>query len=251
MEIASCSNQGGRDYNEDSVRSFEEYGRCCVTVADGLGGHGGGKTASSAAAEWITDSFQKGGRNEEDWIREIFSQANKKVLALQTSTCKMKTTCVSLFIEHGQAFWAHVGDSRLYHFVNGQLATCTLDHSVSQMAVLSGEITREQIRFHEDRNRVLRALGAEGIRPDLDSANLNDEAFHAFLLCTDGFWEYVLEGEMEIDLAKAESPSQWISYMTERLQKRVDGKNDNYSAAAVFYGSDMEDQEEKAGQTER
>lgn len=236
MEIAGYSNQGGRDYNEDSVRIYEESGRCCVAVADGLGGHGGGAAASAAAAGWMTDSFKNGWEQSESRIQEIFRGANRKVLAQQSDTCKMKTTCVSLFIEGASAIWAHIGDSRLYHFADGQLEDYTLDHSVSQMAVLSGEITRAQIRFHEDRNRVLRALGAEGeIKPDIASAKLDDGRFHAFLLCTDGFWEYVLEGEMEIDLAKAASPSGWIQYMTERLQKKVNGKNDNYSAAAVFY----------------
>jgi serine/threonine protein phosphatase PrpC len=58
--------------------------------------------------------------------------------------------------------------------------------------------------------------------------------FHAFLLCTDGFWEYVLEEEMEIDLTKSNTPSEWISFMTQRLAKKVNGKNDNFTAGAVF-----------------
>ena len=236
VDIASYSSQGGRDYNEDSVAVSDNGGRCCVIVADGLGGHGGGKIASQKAVEMIAAAFALESNINEAWIQSIFEGVNQAVLSGQTDSCKMKTTCASLFVENDYALWAHLGDSRLYHFVDGQLEFCTTDHSVSQMAVLSGEITKAQIRFHEDRNRVLRAFGAEiQVKPDIDGVRLDDGAFHAFLLCSDGFWEYVLEGEMEIDLGKVETPEVWLQYMIERLEKRVNGKNDNYTAAALFY----------------
>lgn len=235
VEIAELSSPGGRKYNEDSISVLQKEAYQCVVVADGLGGHGGGKTASSLAAEQIRQAYEKEIAVDETWIHELYETVNKAILDVQTESCKMKTTCVSLFLTQDRAWWAHLGDSRLYHFVNGTLKEQTLDHSVSQMAVLAGEITKEQIRFHEDRNRVLRALGTEGtVRPDI-AGELLDGSFHAFLLCTDGFWEYVLEEEMEIDLSKADKPSAWLIYMEERLKRKVHGKNDNYSAAALFY----------------
>ena len=243
VEVASYSDKGGRDYNEDSVAVFEGEDRVCVIVADGLGGHGGGKTASETASGLMARAFANSPDPvDEQWLNEIFDSANQAVLYHQTARCRMKTTCVALFIRDGGAWWAHAGDSRLYHFVDGALEFCTMDHSVSQMAVLSGEITRAQIRFHEDRTKVLRALGAdEDIKADIDYAPVFDGRFHAFLLCSDGFWEYVLEGEMEIDLSKAQTPGEWIGYMTERLEKKVSGKNDNYTAAAVFVIPDEAD----------
>jgi serine/threonine protein phosphatase PrpC len=103
------------------------------------------------------------------------------------------------------------------------------------MAVFAGEITPAQIRFHEDRNKVLRALGNDlDIKPEISMPLQLASGFHAFLLCTDGFWEYVLEEEMEIDLSKSHAPQEWISLMLQRLYKRVDGANDNFSAIAVF-----------------
>lgn len=240
VDIASFSSQGGRDYNEDSVAVSDENDRQCVVVADGLGGHGGGKIASQKAADMIVQAFAPENGVNEAWIQSIFEGVNQAVLDGQTDSCQMKTTCVSLFVENNYALWAHLGDSRLYHFVDGRLDFCTTDHSVSQMAVLSGEITKAQIRFHEDRNRVLRAFGAEAkVKPDINGIRLDDGAFHTFLLCTDGFWEYVLEGEMEIDLGKVEAADVWLEYMIERLEKRVNGKNDNFTAAALFYMADV------------
>ena len=235
---AELSSQGGREYNEDSVGIKERGQDACVIVADGLGGHGGGKTASTIAVDGISTAWQNTAKISEEWMLSVYTKVNADILSMQTEACQMKTTCVSLFIEQEKAWWVHLGDSRLYHFVDGILESQTVDHSVSQMAVLSGEITLSQIRFHEDRNRVLRALGMEEPQPTYGQADLSDGRFHAFLLCTDGFWEYVLEDEMELDLAKVEQPEDWIRIMETRLQKKVNGKNDNYSAAALFFQSD-------------
>jgi serine/threonine protein phosphatase PrpC len=235
IEVASCSETGGRDYNEDSVRIFNQDGICSVVVADGLGGHGGGQLASSTAADTITEGFCKDPQIDESIVRQLFSQANDDVIKLQNSSKKMKSTGVALFINESAVIWAHVGDSRLYHYSDGRLSAQTLDHSVSQMAVFSGEITLDQIRHHEDRNKVLKAFGAgEDITAEVSSGLELGSGFHAFLLCTDGFWEYVLEPEMEIDLAKSVTPDDWLRSMCRRLKQRVPDNHDNYSAAAVF-----------------
>lgn len=233
IQTASYTDVGGRPANEDTVRlSTREGGRLCALVADGLGGHGGGAQASAAAAEVICSAWD--GRADPAALTEWTRQANRKVLSLQTRQCAMKTTLVLLALEPGKAAWAHVGDSRLYHFVDGRLAFQTRDHSVAQIGVMLGEITLDEIRFHEDRSRVLRALGQD--------EDLNVEAAeqplapgrHAFLLCSDGFWEYVLEPEMEATLARASDPEDWIARMRVYLKDRIPADNDNNTAAAVW-----------------
>lgn len=233
-EYAVLTNAGGREINEDTVLAIPSTLGLAVTVADGLGGHGGGSTASRAAAKAVSDSFGRGlCRTGEGIISAVYS-ANQAVLDCQTQTCAMKTTLVSLFVEEDQAVWAHVGDSRLYHFRDGKLEERTLDHSVPQLAVLMGMITEDQIRFHEDRNRVLKALGSDSFEPDISGPVSLTEGFHAFLLCTDGFWEYVLEQEMEETLADSPDPRQWLSKMEALLRGRAPGDQDNYTAAGVF-----------------
>jgi len=235
IEIATCSYPGGRDYNEDSVRHLEQNGVCAVAVADGLGGHGGGQIASSLAADYITQVFMENPKIDREYIRHLFNKANAMVIDAQTPTQKMKSTTVALLIKDSSAIWGHVGDSRLYHFIDGCLTGRTLDHSVSQMAVFSGEITQEQIRHHEDRNRLLRAMGGNcEIKAEISSQQSLKPGFHAFLLCTDGFWEYVLEPEMELELARTEAPKNWLQAMARKIPARAPKDNDNYSAAAVF-----------------
>lgn len=232
FQTAAYSDQGGRPCNEDTVQVLERAGALCALVADGLGGHGGGDAASQAAAEVVRDGWSGG--VEPDEAREMLLTAHQRVLAMQTPLCSMKTTAVLLLLEKGRVVWAHAGDSRLYWFLDGKIRFQTLDHSVAQMGVILGDITPDEIRFHQDRNRVLRALGQDG---DM-KLDVKEEALppgrSVFLLCTDGFWEYVLEEEMERELAAATSPGDWLERMRNILQARVKEDNDNNTAAAVW-----------------
>lgn len=150
----------------------------------------------------------------------------------------MKTTLVILEIEKERIRWGHIGDSRLYYFVNGRIRERTLDHSVPQMLVSAGEIKEKAIRHHPDRNRLLRVLGTDG---DDEPVNYQESEVvkrtggQAFLLCTDGFWELIEEKKMEAALKKASTPDQWIAAMQEIICKNGRGTNmDNYSAVAVW-----------------
>lgn len=230
---AFFSDKGTRDENEDSVLLKEEKNRIAVVVADGLGGQGGGRQASNIAVNRICEFLLS--ENCEEEIHERFEAANTEILNGQIPGRKMMSTAVALFVDGGRAVWAHMGDSRLYHFINGKLVFQTFDHSVSQMAVFRGAITQGEIRFHEDRNRVLRALGGdEEAREETGNSEL-DEGSHAFLLCTDGFWEYVLETEMEQALSQSATPEEWLVNMCNTLQQRNSPEHDNFTAAAVFY----------------
>ena len=233
LRTASYTDTGGRAENEDSTRQVRlGEDRLCLVVADGLGGHGGGAQASAAAADTICREWE--GDADPEALKRLIRKGHEAVSAIQTPQCAMKSTVVVLEINGSRAAWAHVGDSRLYHFADGRLIFQTKDHSASQIAVYMGEITVDQIRFHEDRNRVLRALGQD----ETPSVEANETELapgrHAFLLCSDGFWEYVLENEMAADLAAAADPLDWLVRMRSRLMARVPGDNDNNTAAAVW-----------------
>ncbi|MCI8550764.1 MAG: serine/threonine-protein phosphatase [Lachnospiraceae bacterium] len=231
---ADCSSSGGRSCNEDTAGYMEIKGNYLAAVADGLGGHGGGKEASGLVVRSFFEKFREQPEITEENLMRLMEEANGEVRKQQTESKKMKTTFVG-FLCNGYC-WAcvHVGDSRLYWFQNGILKFRTLDHSVSQMAALAGEISDRGIRFHADRNRVLRALGgSELVRPDIFISGGQPEN-SAFLLCTDGFWENVWEEEMAADLVKSETPEDWLSYMLARIGGRINQNCDNLSAVAVF-----------------
>lgn len=232
---AQCSFTGARPYNEDTVLSMETEGGFLAVVADGLGGHGGGNIASRVAAETLRAGYLADPHISRKALQALFDHANRAVLEQQTPQTRMQSTAVSLIYDGERLAFAHAGDSRLYHFLDGRLVFQTVDHSVSQMAALAGQISMKEIRFHEDRNRVLRTLGGEeSIRVEMKIEAYRVSSRDAFLLCTDGFWEYVWEDEMAVDLSKSAGPEEWLTYMIARIGGRMNGKNDNFSAVALF-----------------
>lgn len=235
IETASLTDCGGRSTNDDTARIHRDGDCVWAFVGDGLGGYAGGQQASQAAGQALYEASRRGSLMTPERMNEAARQADEAVHALQRDRDgKMKTTLVFLYIEDGRARWMHIGDSRLYHFSGGHLQSQTMDHSVSQMAVLMGEITPQEIRFHEDRNRVLRALGGDNAKPDVSAPVILTGGNDAFLLCTDGFWEYVYEEEMEKTLQNAKTPEQWLKSMEAILRTRTPADSDNFTAAAVF-----------------
>ena len=235
---AQCSQAGARPYNEDRVLCGRVEQGLLALVADGLGGHGGGAEAAETAVSACWQCFQaEPGVGQSELIR-LAENANTAVCRLQGPGNQMKSTLVALAAYQDSWAVVHVGDSRCYHFREGRLFSRTIDHSVSQMEALSGTITDRQIRFHPDRNRVLRALGGgPEVRPEVSKPELL-RVGDCFLLCSDGFWESVWEDEMLADLVKSQTPEDWLTYMCGRIGPRLGSHSDNYSAVAVFCRAD-------------
>ena len=228
------SDIGGRAENEDSLQVIKKIisGKYVFAVADGLGGHGGGKIASGTVMNVLKDEWD-GVVTSESWT-QLIQKANDQVLKQQTEKCKMKSTLAGLMVDNDHYICAHVGDSRVYHFYNGMLLSQTRDHSASQLAVMMGEITPEEIRFHEARSHVLKAIGQNGLlKPEICQEKLK-RGNHAFLLCTDGFWEYVQEPEMTAALAESGDPQTWLKKMRKIAEGRMEAGNDNNTAVVVF-----------------
>ncbi len=149
------------------------------------------------------------------------------------SDLKMKTTVVAIYVSGAKLKVANVGDSRAYLFSDDTILYQTVDHSASQMAVKIGEITPDQIRDHEDRNILTRALGvSENVKVDI--AEFDYENVERMLLCSDGFWEYVLEDEMCETARSSKNPDVWLFKMREKHAQRVNKGNDNNTAIAVM-----------------
>jgi PPM family protein phosphatase len=234
---------GGRQNNEDACGDLWLGNAGCWVVADGLGGHRGGETASSLAVQAVLSSFQANPEFSTTALRQHLEAAQQAILKAQKeepNLAGMRTTIVVLITDSLHALWAHVGDSRLYCLDAGRIAFRTKDHSVVQAMVSAGELSPREIRHHEDRNRLLRCLGNSNgdLRPEFLPQDRTLYRGTTFLLCTDGFWENISEAEMEVDLAKADSPRDWLAKMETRLLERTTEDSDNYTAVAVFFDSE-------------
>lgn len=163
LQVEAYSSIGGRSKNEDCVTGTHMGKRMCFLVADGLGGHGDGDIASRAAIDTVCGAWN-GTISAAEWQR-LLELAHAQIQRLQTPQKQMKTTLVGLMLDTEHAVWAHIGDSRLYHFLDGRLVFQTQDHSASQIAVLLGEIAPSQIRSSKDRAILTKALGQPGDVP--------------------------------------------------------------------------------------
>lgn len=233
IELYHYSAIGDRPVNEDSLACGQiDPQNAFAVVCDGLGGHGGGRDASQIAAAALT--WDKPILPTEKELKTQLDTANREIITRRTNPRQMKTTVVALYLSGNQARWCHVGDSRLYHFYNGRLKDFTNDHSVCQIAVRTGEITRREIPGHPDRSKILKALGSEDLEPEIHEAVTLEQGFHAFLLCTDGLWERLQEDEILLDLHKAPNPEQWVSLLRARAEIRKHTEVDNNTAVAVY-----------------
>lgn len=234
---AGITNAGDRDYNEDSYLTKEINGAYCFIVADGLGGHGKGEVASGLVCEVVEQVLRDNQKADE--LACMFETAQEKLLQKQIeehATDAMKTTMNILTMDEKRIYWGHIGDTRTYYFKKNKIVSYTKDHSVPQMMVSMGEIKEKDIRHHEDRNRLLRVMGVEWSRPDYTVEEpIAIDKKQVFLMCTDGFWEYIEEKEMMKCLKKSATPQEWLDKMAEIVVKNgTDYDMDNYTAVAVW-----------------
>ena len=238
IQYSVFTDNGDRPINEDSVGVCRREGGHCFVLCDGLGGHGMGDVASSLVVEVFKDQFGKTD-GAPDFLGQTFCAAQDILMAEQlarNAKKKMKTTCVAIATDEHSAYIGHVGDSRGYVFHRNKVKTRTLDHSIPQMLVMSGEIKESQIRNHPDRNTLLRVLGIEWEESMYElMAPIPLKKCQAFLLCSDGFWELIEEKQMCELLKSSETVEQWLSSMTDVVRENGKGRNmDNYSAIAVW-----------------
>ncbi len=229
---------GSRRVNEDSFGTAEKDGRHCFVLCDGLGGHGMGDAASQLAVQVCLAQFENA-QDLEIYPDEALQASQDILLAEQAARGaqqKMKTTGVVLATDEENAYIGHVGDSRLYIFEKNRVKARTLDHSIPQMLVLTGEIKESEIRHHPERNMLLRVLGVPWEEPmyeRMETVPLS--RCQAFLLCSDGFWELITEKEMCSLLKSSASVQEWLSRMAEVVRENGRGQDmDNNTAVAVW-----------------
>jgi len=240
IKFDALSKPGGRKNNEDFTAAAVSNKCGCYLVADGLGGHRGGDIASRTACESIISAFQASPGSSVEHLSGYLQAAGLELEKKQQEygfVDAIKTTLVILLIGRNGATWAHIGDSRLYYFKRCKLEFQTRDHSLTQKLVDLGEIAEEEMRNHEDRNQLFSVFDSADISCfSLLNKIVDIEKGDAFLLCSDGFWEYVLEVDMERLLFDHQQPERWLEEMEKILLQRVELGHDNYSALAVMVG---------------
>lgn len=236
MEVFVCkySDKGGRKNNEDSIGISDNV----YVVADGLGGHSCGEKASAMAVDFILDNYSDLRKIGNEVMHDIIGSVNRYIWMEKQhnpSYGNMASTVVAAFVCDRYLNYLNVGDSRFYLFRDKGILLQSRDHSMTQLSVDMGEIRKSRMRFHEDRNKLTKVLGlSEGLNINDFFEPLELRPGDAFLMCTDGFWEYIDERHMIKFLKKSDTPQQWMRAMLEVIARNVKGNNDNLSAICAM-----------------
>ncbi len=237
MRSATVSRAGGREDNQDFIGKVKKGGIFCFVIADGLGGSQGGVIAAQTAVNTVLESFKINPEISYGTLYSCMLTAQEAVVKRKKEDpmCKSMSTTLAVLITDGkEAIWGHVGDSRIYRFFGGSVKEVTDDHSVAFAAFMAGESTYNDIRTSPDQNKLIRTMGNEEKFLPQIYEKVSVPKGTAFLMCTDGFWEYVTEEKMETALKLHDSPKNWVIDMIGELEKKAPKDNDNYSAIAVL-----------------
>lgn len=207
-----------REENQDCAGKFPDESLdfsvapgLLFVVADGMGGHRGGRMASQLAVQAIGEHFLAIDSAEPaDQLRSAIQAANKHIYEYsleQPDLNGMGTTCVALVLHNGGAVIAHVGDSRIYRITGRKITQLTDDHSRVAEMERRGMLTKEEARIHPERSQLYRALG---VRAEVEVDVADDVEIRAgdyFVLCTDGLCNMVNDEEI-MELATAHPPGE-------------------------------------------
>lgn len=211
VQIASRSDVGRvRSANQDACGEFENAdGYRLLVVADGMGGHRGGETASRLALEAIGNAFECDFGDPDTLLARAFRSANDEIHRIAASDPAlhgMGTTGVAILIGPRDKAWvAHIGDSRAYRLRDGHFDQITEDHSWVNEELRQGRITADQASDHPMKNVLLRSIGV-GANVEASTSEIDLRSGDRFLLCSDGLWGEVSDSNMAEVLARESPP---------------------------------------------
>ncbi len=206
MNVAYRTDVGKvRQKNEDAVmtlfNSTNEIFICAV--ADGMGGHKAGGTASTTALNILRKKLiDLDGKNIEDYVKkleDIITNINDEIFKKSNKDDNLKgmgTTITVCIVFKMKMVVFHIGDSRVYTINENGITQITKDHSLVQKLVDEGKITKDEAAVHPNRNILLKALGSnEKLIPDVKEIVLEKPL--KVLMCTDGLTSLVSDKEIE------------------------------------------------------
>ncbi|APW39469.1 serine/threonine protein phosphatase [Rhodoferax koreense] len=235
FSVFQVSRKGGRQKNEDRMGYCYTRQSGLFLLADGMGGHPQGEVAAQIALQAMTGLYQKRARpllgDVPDFLNDAVLAAHHQILRHASERGMLdtpRTTIVGAVIQRGTATWAHCGDSRLYILRDGKLLTRTRDHSYLEQGE-DHNLTRPD---GVSRHVLFTCLGSP-TRPLFDvSGPVKLRTGDKLLLCSDGLWGSLQEGDI-VDQLGAAPVSQAIPELVEMALRNGGSHGDNVTAMAI------------------
>ena len=242
VEFADLSLIGDREENQDRVQVLAGERAVLLIAVDGMGGHADGAKAAQLAIETVRDAFQRITHPVFDPIGFLHLAIGRAHLNLVTLGARLslesrpRATCALCLIQDDAAFFAHVGDSRIYHLRGGAVRERTRDHSHVELLLQEGVITEEEIAAHPMRNFVECCLGGDAWLPGMAITRQKPLApGDVLLVCTDGLWSGLGDEWIGSLAAEGEALAGGLRRLGEQSVRACGPYSDNTSAAALRY----------------
>lgn len=237
-QLGQATRLGNRVVNEDRIGIAECGDAVLMVVADGMGGYRGGQIASRTLVQRMLAQFKRNTfpvTNPADFLKELISDAHLAVIRAggeQYPPIEPRTTCVVCLIQEGKAWWAHVGDSRLYWLRGGRVQERTIDHSKIEELRRKGELSEKEMEKHPQRHLVTRCIGFQQHPPiPAISEGIELEEQDMLLLCSDGLWGSLDDEVIEKTLSE-HSLEKAVEGMAYQAEFRAYPTSDNISLVA-------------------
>jgi len=211
VEYAKVSALGDRQDNQDRAAVVVAEDAAMLLVFDGMGGHSDGARAAETGLKVVQDIFMEARLpilDPQGFLYMALSRAHDAVVALGHDVAvdfRPRATCAICLVQEGGSFWAHIGDSRIYHLRNGSVLMRSRDHSHVEVLIQEGAITEEEALDHPMRNFVECCLGGDAPIPDMSiTAKMPLAPGDVLLACSDGLWS----GIGDSDIAEITAPGE-------------------------------------------
>jgi protein phosphatase len=235
MKCAGASLKGKkRNHNQDRFLIKQAAPETVLlAVADGLGGQPSGHVASQTAVDGIR-TFQPDDRLTEQGLSGLLTDLDRHVESLSKTDPEltyMGTTLTLAFVRDTTVYWAHAGDTRLYHLTSDILIQRTTDQTMAQFLVDEGDITKEEALVHPMQNLLDQSIGTGDCEPETGSFPLSPGDM--VLLCSDGVYSKLTTKEIKMQLVSGRSLQEKVDLLIETA--RASGSEDDITAVVMAY----------------
>jgi serine/threonine protein phosphatase PrpC len=262
-EIGKTNRLGNRTSNQDRFAVLERPEAVLLVLADGMGGHKGGELAANTFVLKMTEVFNDTALPVKDphkFFTYAFEYSHLSVIETgkqQEPPLVPRSTGVACLVQDGKAWWAHVGDSRLYLIREDKLIDRTRDHSIVEELIRKGDLAEKDRSSHPKSNQVTRCVGGvkKLIKPDFSPATPL-QAGDTLLLSTDGLWGSLSEEEMIKQFSTRTKVDIALDRMSEHAENISYPNSDNITAIALRWisnestASDNKNEEQKTNNSE-
>lgn len=240
-DFAKVSLAGNRAENQDRVEVLPHRDALLLVAVDGMGGHAHGAKAAEVTVRTLRECFAAAAGpvfDPQGFLTLSLARAHESVVEIGADVAvdqRPRATCAVCLVQDGGAYWAHVGDSRVYQLRGGAVRERTRDHSHVELLLREGLIAEQDMRAHPMRNFVECCLGGDAPLPDMSvTARKKLEEGDVLLVCTDGFWAGIEDADLGTALRDGPAPLDGtLRALAERAVARNSPYSDNTSVAAL------------------